>query len=90
MKDKITVAEDYCLACEAKCTSPDQTDFAHMMVDWDGLTGAWIDRGADPSDIWSFMASVLLAVARSNDISWDDVQGILHLAWKKGEEDDGV
>lgn len=84
--DSITVVEDYCIACKGTCTNEDPADYDHLTVDWEALAGAWMDRGATASDVWSFLASVLLAVARSNDVTWDELEEVLWMAWKKGEE----
>jgi hypothetical protein len=84
VKDRITVAESYCLACQGECTNDDPENFDHMMVDWDALTGGWLDRGASPAAVWAFLASVLLGIARENDLEWAEVSESLELAWKKG------
>ena len=87
--ESIVVAEDYCVACQGKCTNTDPSDYMHMMADWESLSGGWLDRGATASDIWSFIASVLLTVAKNNGVTWDEVHEVLRLAWKKGEESNG-
>jgi hypothetical protein len=83
--DTITVAENYCLACEGECTNEDPADYDHLLVEWEALSGAWIDRGVTPSDIWAFMGAMLLEVARQNDVDWDEIYEALHTAWKRGE-----
>jgi hypothetical protein len=86
--DKITVAENYCIACEGECINDDPADYDHLMVDWDSISGAWMDRGASASDVWSFLASVLLSIAKNNDVTWEELQEVLQAAWQKGEEYD--
>jgi hypothetical protein len=87
--DTITVVEDYCIACEGKCTNDDPEDYDHLMAEWDSLTGCWMDKGVSPSSIWAFTASVLLAIARENGLEWEEVQESLASAWKKGTAEDG-
>jgi hypothetical protein len=85
--DTITVAENYCLACKGTCTNTDPSDYDHLMVEWDALSGAWLDRGASPHDIWSFLGAILLSVARQNNVPWEEIQEVLHAAWLHGEDD---
>lgn len=86
--DAITVAENYCIACEGVCINQDPADYDHMMVDWNALAGAWMDRGATPHDVWSFIGAVLLSQAKANDLQWEDVEEALRTAWDRGDEDD--
>lgn len=83
--DTITVVENYCMACQGECTNKDPDDFDHLLMEWDQLTGAWMDRGSSPASLWAFMASVLLSIARENDLGWEEVQTALKAAWEKGE-----
>jgi len=87
--DKILVSgEDHCIACQGKCTNDDPGDYNHMLVEHEALTGAWIDRGASPSDIWSFLAAVLIHMAHINDVTEEEFEEVMRVAWRKYEADD--
>ena len=86
--DTITVAENYCIACKGECVNEDPADYDHLMADWESISGAWIDRGASAHDVWSFLAAVLLGVARQNNLEWDEVKELLEQAWERGAEGD--
>lgn len=88
MSDAPIIVEDYCIACEGPCSNEDPEDYDHLRVEWENLAGAWQDRGVSPNAIWSFIAAVTLDVARDNDMEWEDLEEVLHLAWQNSEPDE--
>lgn len=85
MSEVLVSGEDYCTACQGPCSNDDPADYFHMYADWSALAEAWQDKGADPNDVWSFMASTLLAIARENGVEWQQVHDTLKNAWEKAD-----
>ncbi len=84
----VIVAENYCIACEGECANKDPEDYAHLLMEWDQLTGAWLDRGASHASIWSFMAAAVMHIAQVNGVTWDELRDELEAAWKRQEDKD--
>lgn len=80
--DRITVAEDYCIACRGNCTNDDPSDFGHLCVEFESLAGAWMDRGVSPAAIWAFLGSMLVDISQQNDMTEDEAIEAIQHAWR--------